>query len=118
MKLNTLVSVLILILVFWLAFFFVRPRIPVMKKAAEEYKRAIVKAFPFSEENSLKEWEEKIFKGKVLYRIEKSEELSYVRATSDKSDSALYYRIKLDAKKKKTFVSWKWRVEKFPKKEG
>ena len=95
MKLRKFLPILFaLIIIFLAAYFFVRPRIFLIKKAAEEFKREIVKAFPFSEENSLKEWEEKIFKGKVFYRIERSEDLSYVRATSDKSDSALYYKIK------------------------
>lgn len=81
------------------------------------YKMRLVKWFPFSEENSLKEWEEKIFKNKVIYRIEKDQSLSYVRATSNKAASALYYRIKLDARKKHPIVSWKWRVDKFPAKK-
>lgn len=93
----------------------------IFKKAAREisatYKVLWVKYFPFSGESSLREWEEKIFKGKVVYRIEKGQDLSYVRATSDKSASALYYKIKLDAKKKNPVVSWKWRVDKFPAKK-
>ena len=78
----------------------------------------IVKWFPCSEENSLKEWEEKVFKGKVIYRIEKSGDLSYVRATSDSTASALYYKISVDAKTRHPVVSWKWKVEKFPAKKG
>ncbi len=85
--------------------------------SAEKYKMRIVKAFPFSEANSLKEWEEKVFKDKVIYRIEKAEDLSYVKATSTASASALYYRIKLNAKMKHPVVSWKWKVEKFPVKK-
>jgi len=81
-------------------------------------KAEIVRAFPFSEENSLKEWEEKIFRGKVVYRIEKDSPLSYVRATSNGTASALYYKIKLDAKRKSPVVSWKWNVDKFPMKKG
>jgi hypothetical protein len=81
-------------------------------------KAEIVKAFPFSEENSLKEWEEKIFRGRVVYRIEKDSPLSYVRATSNGTASALYYKIKLDAKRKNPVVSWKWNVDKFPAKKG
>lgn len=78
----------------------------------------IVRLFPFSEKNSLKEWEEKIFKGKVVYRVEQEKDLSYVRATSTASASALYYKIKLDAKNKKPVVAWKWRAEKFPEKRS
>jgi hypothetical protein len=80
-------------------------------------KAEVIKDFPFSGENALKEWEEKIFKGKVVYRVEKGQTLSYVRATSDKAASALYYRLKLDAKDKKPVVSWKWNVDKFPEKK-
>lgn len=94
--------------------------ISIFKKAVEEapakYKVALVRWFPFSEENSLREWEEKIFKGKVVYRVEKDQLLSYVRATSKSSASALYYKVKLDAKKRSPVVSWKWEVEKFPAK--
>jgi len=81
------------------------------------YKVELVKAFPFSEENALKEWEEKIFKDKVVYRIEKSQDLSYVRADARAAASALYYKIKLDAKSKQPVVSWKWHVDKFPDKK-
>ncbi|MDP2928634.1 MAG: DUF3047 domain-containing protein [Candidatus Omnitrophota bacterium] len=80
-------------------------------------KSETVKDFPFNEENALKEWEEKIFKGKVVYRIEKGQTLSYVRATSNKTASALYYKIKLDAKKRDPVISWKWNVDKFPEKK-
>ena len=88
------------------------------KRAPKALERPeIVKAFPFSEENALKEWEEKIFKGKVVYRIEKGQTLSYVRATSNKTASALYYKLKLDAKKKSPVIGWKWNVDKFPGKK-
>jgi len=80
-------------------------------------KTELVKGFPFSEENALKEWEEKIFRGKVVYRIEQGKDLSYVRATSDKTASALYYKLKLDAKKKSPVISWKWNVDRFPQKK-
>lgn len=73
----------------------------------------LVRYFPFSKENSLKEWEEKILKGKVIYLIEKGGKLSYVRAKSDKAASALYHRIKLNINRYPV-ISWKWRVDKFP----
>ncbi len=88
------------------------------KRASKALQKAeIIKDFPFSEDNALKEWEEKIFRGKVVYRIEKGQALSYVRATSDKTASALYYKLKLDAKKKDPVISWKWNVDKFPHKK-
>jgi hypothetical protein len=82
-----------------------------------KYKVEVVKAFPFSEENALKEWEEKIFKNKVVYRIEKASDLAFVRAKAEDAASALYYQIKMDAKNKRPVVSWKWHVEKFPAKK-
>ena len=81
-------------------------------------KTELIKWFPFSEENCLKEWEEKIFKGKVVYKIEKNEDLAYVRAKSSAAASALYYKIKLDAKKRHPVISWKWKVDKFPLKKS
>jgi len=86
--------------------------------AGEGRKMDLVRWFPFSTENSLKEWEEKIFRGKVVYRVEQNQPLSYVRATSNKTASALYYKIKLDARKKNSMISWKWNVDKFPEKKG
>ena len=94
----------------------------VFKKRAEEapatYKMRPVKRFGFSEDSSLREWEEKIFKDKVVYRIEKDEPLSFVRATSKAAASALYYKIRLDAKTKHPLVNWKWRVREFPFKKN
>ena len=94
----------------------------IYKRLAREipkYTTAIVKFFPFTQENSLKEWEEKMFKGKVVYKIESSEGLSYVKASSQASASALYYKVRLDAKgARHPVVSWKWNVDKFPVKKG
>lgn len=77
----------------------------------------IVKLFPFAAENSLREWEDKVFEGKVVYRIEKDRDLSYVKAHSAGKASALYYKIKLDVKNKRPILRWKWKVDKFPEKK-
>ena len=77
----------------------------------------LVRYFPFSKENALKEWEEKVLKGKVDYGLEKENTaFSYVRAKSHKTASALYYKLKLDIKKQPV-ISWKWRVDEFPEKK-
>jgi hypothetical protein len=89
----------------------IKPRIKPAQKAE------IVRSFPFSTADSLKEWEEKVFKGRVLYKVEQNNPLSYVRATSAGTASALYYKIKMDAKRRSPVVSWKWNVDKFPPKE-
>lgn len=90
---------------------------PVVDDARPRIDLEVVKPFTFSEDKALKEWEEKVFKGKVVYSIEKDADLSYVKATSDKSASALYYKIKMDAKTRRPVITWKWRVEKFPVKK-
>lgn len=79
---------------------------------------SLIRTFPFTNEAALKEWEEKIFKGKVIYKVEGQEKLSYVRAKSDGAASALYYKMTLDSKKKEPVISWKWRIEKFPDKKN
>ena len=82
--------------------------------AKPKYTLEPIKYFSFSENDALKEWEDKIFKGKVLYTIEKGDSPAYVRARSQASASALYYKVKADAKTKSPILRWKWRVEKFP----
>jgi len=95
------------------AIFFLH-KTPIDKDVKPGYSIEVLKPFTFCNDSDLKEWEEKVFKGKVMYRVEKEGGLSYVRASSDKAASALYYRIKMDAKSRRPVVSWKWRVDKFP----
>jgi len=83
------------------------------------------KSFPFSEENALKEWEEKIFKGKVLYvvsaddKAESAQDLdsasSFLLAQSEKTCSGLFYEVKFHPASK-PMASWKWKVVSFPTK--
>ncbi len=74
------------------------------------------KWFPFSEENALEEWQEKIFKDKVLYVVESiDEDQGYLLARSNKACSGLIYRIKFYPSKN-PMISWKWKVLKFPDK--
>lgn len=96
--------------------------ISILKKKAKEIPAIlegveVVKSFFFPDEEALKEWEEKIFKGKVIYKVEKDGGLSYARATSNNAASALYYRTKLDTKTRLPIISWKWSVDKFPVKK-
>jgi hypothetical protein len=95
---------------------------PAVKKAKAlvtpafpKYPMALVSWFPFSDSEALRDWEEKVFKGRVLYTVEKDKTLSFVQAKSDASASALYYKVDLDPQKA-PIISWRWRVEKFPKK--
>lgn len=90
---------------------------PKTRGAALLYKIEPVKNFSFSSPDSLKDWDEKVFRGRASYNIENEKESSYVRASSDGSASALYYEIKLDARKKFPVIKWKWKAEEFPVKK-
>jgi len=89
---------------------------PVPKPQLPKYAMQVVKAFPFADPVSLEEWEDKIFRGKVLYKVEQEKSQSYVRARSEGAASALYYKIGIDPKRG-PIMSWKWRVDAFPVKK-
>lgn len=96
-----------------------RPAVKKVKAVAvptpSKYPMTLVSWFPFSDSEALRDWEEKVFKGRVLYTVEKDNILSFVQAKSDASASALYYKVSLDPQKA-PIISWRWRVEKFPEK--
>ena len=106
--------ILLIILLTLLAVVLFRYKAPTDKTREPAYSLEVLKPFTFSNDTDLKEWEEKVFKGKVIYKVEKAGEESYVKASSDNAASALYYKIKMDAKSSYPMVSWKWRAEKFP----
>ena len=109
---------LIFAITLFLAAFFIRQnrKPPIRMAGVSALKCDILKKFTFSDANALKEWDEKVFKNKVVYKIEKDGGSSYVRALSDKAASALYYTIKLDVRNERPVMMWRWRVEKFPTK--
>jgi len=83
------------------------------------------KSFPFTKENALKEWEEKVFKGRVLYLVSATNKLkrehtlngasSFLLAQSDQTCSGLFYEVKFHPASK-PMISWKWKVVSFPTK--
>jgi len=75
------------------------------------------KWFPFNKQNSLQEWQEKIFKDKVIYTIEGSDKNGYLLARSDKACSGLVYKIQFHPKES-PMISWQWNVTRFPAKTG
>ena len=104
-------SILFLIILIVSAIYVVDSKLYVFHKkpVVEE----LVRSFPFSKENSLAEWKEKLLKGRVVYGVEKDNSNSYVRAESQKTASALFHKLKLDINKHPV-ISWKWRVDEFP----
>jgi hypothetical protein len=81
--------------------------------AAPKYPMQVVSWFQFSDQDALKDWEEKVFKGRVAYTVEKEKALSFVQAKSEAAASALYYKVGLDPQRSPV-ISWRWRVDKFP----
>ncbi len=73
--------------------------------------------FRFDKDQDLQEWEEKIFKGKVLYAIVPTRRGGFLSAYSQKSASGLLYWLNFDPKQQ-PMVSWRWKVIKFPEKKG
>jgi hypothetical protein len=56
-----------------------------------------------------RKWEEKFFRGRTKYEVTREGNLFCVKATSNASASALYYKIKYDAKDY-PILSWRWKV--------
>lgn len=73
------------------------------------------KWFDFRRPDALDEWEEKVFRGRVLYSVVIGKAEGYLHAYSENAASGILYRIKFSPKKT-PMVSWKWQVEKFPDK--
>lgn len=71
------------------------------------------KLFPFEKGDALKEWQEKIFKGKVLYSVIVNRKNGYLSAFSQNTASGIFYKLSFNPKKE-PMVSWKWKVLKFP----
>ncbi len=78
--------------------------------------KVFVKWFLFNRENALEEWQEKIFRGKVLYVVVPQKDKGYLLAKSDKSASGIFYKLSYDPRKC-PMISWKWKVVAFPDKE-
>lgn len=79
------------------------------------YGAKLPKWFPLDTEKALDEWEEKIFKGRVLYKVNAEEKDAFLLARSNKNASGIYTTLKFDVKDN-PFVSWRWRVITFPEK--
>lgn len=76
-----------------------------------------LRQFSFDEDNALRSWRQRIVEGKVDYFLDREGDNGFIHAFSKESASALYYRIGFKLKEY-PFLSWRWRVLKFPKKES
>lgn len=77
----------------------------------------LYRSFGFDEQNALKQWEEKVLQGRVEYWIDFDKRGGFVRSQSIRSASAIFYRINFDIADY-PYLAWKWRVGKFPAKQG
>jgi hypothetical protein len=69
--------------------------------------------FRFDKKNSLQGWEEKIFKGRVIYSVISDRQGSYLNAYSKRSASGMLYWLKFNPRSA-PMVSWKWKITRFP----
>ena len=81
------------------------------------YAYDLPKWFPFNEKSALREWQEKIFKDRVLYVVETKQQDGYLLAQSDKACSGLLYKISFNPIQY-PMMSWQWKVTKFPDKKA
>lgn len=72
-----------------------------------------LREFTFDEEKSLNKWHTMILNGEVDYTLMRHGNEGYIRAFSEKTCSALYYRIGFRLKDYPV-LTWKWRVLQFP----
>ena len=77
----------------------------------------LVKEFTFSDEGPVREWKEKVLRGKTLYRVVAEGNEKFVLATSKSSASALFFKIRMDMARRPV-ISWRWQVREFPEKNG
>lgn len=83
------------------------------KKSAQDRVFRGVAWFRFDKNNALDGWEEKIFKGRVLYSLKRDKTGGYLDAYSRNAASGMLYWLKFNPRKD-PYVSWKWKVVTFP----
>lgn len=71
--------------------------------------------FDFNQKNALKQWEEKVFHGRVKYWVDLEGPGGFVHSESSRSASAIFFRIKFNLSDYPHLL-WKWRIAKFPDK--
>ena len=77
---------------------------------------AILSRFLFQNQDSLKAWEEKTFKGKTNFVVHQKNETGFLSATSQDACSGLYTKVNYEATPD-LYLSWKWKVVRFPQKK-
>ena len=96
---------------------FLKPPLPIQQTARVLIPpfEMLVRYFDFNEKNALREWGEKMFRGRVIYQLEFENRDGFIHSKSTQSASAIFHRIKFDVRNY-PYLQWKWRVGKFPNK--
>ena len=94
---------------------------PSVREGAEQVLKskgnAILQRFSFDKgQDSLKVWEEKIFKGHTVFKVAQENGLCYLSSQSRDACSGLYVKTDLTATPE-LWINWKWRVKEFPRKK-
>jgi hypothetical protein len=69
--------------------------------------------FSFNEDKALEKWKKMILNGEVNYSLMKYGDDGFVSALSEKTCSAIYYRVGYNLKNY-PILSWKWKALEFP----
>lgn len=77
----------------------------------------VLQLFDFDQRDALKQWEQKVFHGKVNYWIDFDQKNGFVHSESEQTSSAIFYRIKFDISEY-PHIAWEWRVGKFPDRQS
>jgi hypothetical protein len=97
----------------------IRTGLQPIKKITEPRARVfknIIQQFQFTSQASLKNWEEKVFRGKTLYEVTTENGKQFLKTSSSAASSGLYAKIHIEALPD-VFLSWWWRATKFPQKK-
>ena len=113
-----IISLLVILAALTAAYFiFSGTSLPSMaKKPVNEGPKGLA-SFGFEEPDALKKWEEKVFKGRVIYSVNKTKNNSYLNAYSKSAASGIVHWLKFNPKEK-PMVRWKWKVTRFPVKSS
>ncbi len=88
-----------------------------VQQAVKPEHSTVLQHFSFDKgKDSLKEWEEKIFKGQTDFKVLQENGMCYLNSRSQNACSGLYVKM-TETASPDLWLSWKWRVNEFPKKK-
>lgn len=92
------------------------PPFPTSGMEPEKGSFVILNRFSFQDQDTLKAWEEKTFKGKTNFVVHQENEKGFISAASQDACSGLYTKVGYAATRD-LYLSWKWKAIRFPQKK-